>query len=461
MKVLIIDDEINIHKTTSIALRTMGHEPYSAYSGSQSLSKLDENRIDVVFLDLRLGSENGLEVYDRIRAAGHEMPVIIFTGFSSISSAIEATKKGVFDYVLKPFVPEQIRQTLERVGKQIALKSKVVELESQVSEIVPPVLFDSQEKSMQQIYRLAQRAAPSEATVLILGPSGTGKTVLAKQIHSLSPRADKPFVVVHCPSLSKELLESELFGHVKGAFTGAVKDTWGKIDSADGGSIFLDEIGELPMEIQAKLLRFLQERQYERVGETKTRTGNVRILAATNNDLQAEAQDGRFREDLFYRLNVISIHMPPLNERRGDIPKLAQHFLQHHAKQMARPQCRFSEDCLAALARYDWPGNLRELHNVVERCLILCDDGCIEVQDLPPEVQLGSNGDGPNAPLKIGGPFKLEDIEEAHINGVIASAKSYQQAARILGINKTTLYRKRKRKLSLEREHISETEFAI
>lgn len=465
MKVLIVDDEANIHKITSIALKAMGHQPFSAYSGSQSIKKLNENRIDVVFLDLRLGPEDGLEVFDKIRASGHDVPIIIFTAFSSISTAIEATKKGVFDYVLKPFVPEQIRQALDRVGNNIALETRVVELESKVNDNAAPVVFDSDDKSMHDIYRLTERAAPSDATILLLGPSGTGKTVLANRIHSLSKRCEKPFVVVHCPSLSKELLESELFGHVKGAFTGAVKDTWGKIEAADGGTLFLDEIGDLPFEIQAKLLRFLQERQYERVGETQTRNGDVRIIAATNKDLQSEVRSGKFREDLFYRLNVISVEMPALRNRAYDIPTLAKNFLDHHARQQGRPHCAFSAAALTAMTQYDWPGNLRELHNVVERCLILSEDNRIDRDDLPLEIRDGYNGASSTSPkLSIGGEFKLEEIEEAHINGVLASAKSYQRAAEILGINKTTLYRKRKRKPSLDPENESnlvEEEFSV
>lgn len=451
MRVLIVDDEANIHKTTSIALKTMGHETLSAFSGSQAVKKLEDNKIDVIFLDLRLGPENGLEVYDKIRAEGFEMPIIVFTAYSSIATAIEATKKGVFDYVLKPFVPEQIRQALERVDKSISLESKVEELQSEVSDSAPPALFESEDKSMQSIYRLSERAAPSDATVLILGPSGTGKTVLARRIHNLSKRANKPFVVVHCPSLSKELLESELFGHVKGAFTGAVKDTWGKIEAADGGTLFLDEIGDLPLEIQAKLLRFLQERQYERVGETKTRKGNVRIVAATNKDLQNDAQNGRFREDLFYRLNVISIEMPALAKRPQDVQSLAQAFLEHHARRQGRGQCSFSDKTMEAILRYPWPGNLRELHNVIERCLILCDGGVIETTDLPAEISSQSpDNRSSRSSINIGGHFSLEEVEEAHINGVLNTADNYQHAAEILGINKTTLYRKRKRNPELE-----------
>lgn len=451
MKVLIVDDEANIHKTTSMALRAMGHSPFSAYSGSQALKKLDEERMDAVFLDLKLGSENGIEVYDRIRAEGHEVPVLIFTAYSSIESAIEATKKGVFDYVLKPFVPEQIRQALARVQKNVELETKVSVLENQVSSGSPPKLFESQEKGMQAIYRLADRAAPSDATVLLLGPSGTGKTVLAKRIHQKSKRSDRPFVVVHCPSLSKELLESELFGHVKGAFTGAIKDTWGKIEAAEGGTLFLDEIGDLPFEIQAKLLRFLQERQYERVGETKTRSGNVRIIAATNKNLQEEARNGSFREDLFYRLNVISIEMLPLCRRRSDITKLAESFLEHHARHQGSTCKGFSEAAQKAMITYEWPGNLRELHNAIERCLILCSGDYIELQDLPSDIwSKASNEDGTPTNLSIGGYHSLQEIEEAHISGVLASTENYQQAAEILGINKTTLYRKRKRSPELE-----------
>lgn len=453
MKVLIVDDEANIHRTTAIALEAMGHKPFSAFTGSQALKKLGENKIDTVFLDLRLSNESGLEVYDKIRAEGHKLPIIIFTAYSSIETAIEATRKGVFDYVLKPFVPEQIRQALEKVGKTLSLETKVDELETVVAEVSSPSLFESKDKSMQAIYRLTERAAPSDATVLLLGPSGTGKTVLARRIHNLSQRSSKPFVVVHCPSLSKELLESELFGHVKGSFTGAIKDTWGKIEAADGGTLFLDEIGDLPFEIQAKLLRFLQERQYERVGETKTHTSNVRIVAATNKDLQTEATEGKFREDLFYRLNVISVQVPALKNRPTDVADLAQHFLDHQCRKHGKSECRFSEEAIGAISRYYWPGNLRELNNVVERCFILSQGNEIGIDELPIEVSQSNRdfkGTKNASNLSLGGFFTLKEIEDAHINGVLAATDSYQEAADILDINKTTLYRKRKRDPELE-----------
>lgn len=443
MNILIVDDETNIQKLTSVALETMGHKPYSAYNGNQALKKLQSERIDAIFLDLRLGEESGLDVFERIRAEGSEQPVIMFTAYSSIETAVEATRKGVFDYVPKPFVPEQIRQALNKLETTLSLKSRVEQLESQVEEKASAITFESSEPLVQQTYAIADKAARSDATILILGPSGTGKSVLAQRIHEHSSRSKKTLVTVHCPSLSKELLESELFGHIKGAFTGAVKETWGKVAAADQGTLFLDEIGDLPMEIQAKLLRLLQERAYERVGEVKTRKADVRIVAATNKDLQEEVRAGKFREDLYYRLNVISLVMPSLSERQDDILSISERYLEFYSRKLGKPPMKLSEDAQREFLRYPWPGNLRELSNVLERSVILATGDTVDPSCLPNVFH--QNAEGKNGGIKPGSMVSIDELEQEHILKILDKVNSLDKAASILGIDTTTLYRKRKK----------------
>jgi NtrC-family two-component system response regulator AlgB len=293
------------------------------------------------------------------------------------------------------------------------------------------------------------RASKSPASVLILGESGTGKSVAARAVHVRSHLADKPFVTVSCPSLSKELLESHLFGHVRGSFTGAIKDTWGKVKAADGGTLFLDEIGDLPLEIQPKLLRLLQEREYERVGETVTRRAEVRIVAATNRDLKKRVEEGAFREDLFYRLNVITVEMPPLRSRPRDVLRFAEHYLDFCARQCARAVHGFTPAAEEILRRYGWPGNLRELRNAVERSVILSSGERIDAADLPLEVRMRAGADGGDADPKIGAMMSLDRLEELHIRRVLEQTASMAEASDVLGIDQATLYRKR-RKLGLK-----------
>ncbi len=350
----------------------------------------------MALLDLRLAQEQGLDLLPRLLRLAPGLHVVIVTAYATIETAVEAMRRGAFDYLPKPFTPDQLRVILDRIAHLRRLQSQVDELEEQVRSVVPEVDLRTSAPKMRATLDVAFKTAASEASILLRGESGTGKGVLARAIHARSPRSANPFVTLHCPSLSAELLESELFGHVEGAFTGAVRDTVGKVAAAEGGTLFLDEIGDLPLALQPKLLRLLQERCYERVGESQTRAGNVRILAATNHNLEAEIAAGSFREDLYYRLNVIEVTVPPLHDRPSDILPLAEHLLRFFAKQNAKTISGFAEAVRDALLRYSWPGNIRELRNAIERGVILAAGPVVKLTDLP--LQIGNlNQPGPAA----------------------------------------------------------------
>ncbi len=444
MRVLIIDDEASIRKTTTVALEGMGHETASAENSATALKHLEAAHFDVAFLDLRLNTESGLELLPKLLKINPHLDVVVFTAFASIANAVEAMSAGAVDYIPKPFTPDQIRQVLEKIRKQRKLEGRLAELEYRLNSDAPTTDLTTAEPAMQKVVEVALKAASTPATIMITGESGTGKTVLARSIHENSPQRENAFVTISCPSLSRELLASELFGHVKGAFTGATNETWGKVSLADGGTLFLDEIGDLPLEIQPKLLRLLQEKEYERVGETRTRKANVRVIAATNRNLEEAVADGRFREDLFYRLNVISLRLPSLRERPADLQKMATNYLCFFAKQCGKQITGFSDTAARAIQDYRWPGNLRELRNVVERAAILASGKEIEPADLPENLMRAPiNGDG--AVPQVGARISLEELENQHLQQVIAKTSSMEEAAQILGIDPATLYRKRKK----------------
>lgn len=453
MDILIVDDEKSIRLTTSLALEADGHHVETAEDGPSALRLIQQRNYDMVLLDLRLGDEDGLEILKQMLGLKPNQLVTIFTAYASLATAVKAIQIGGFEYLEKPFTPDQLRTILIRAGKALQtheevarLKETVHELKSEVNDSSPACKFLSDDPRTRAEFDVLFRSAATSASILILGESGTGKSVIAREIHERSHLRDKPFITVSCPSLSKELLESVLFGHMKGSFTGAIKDTWGKVHAAEGGTLFLDEIGELPMEIQPKLLRLLQEREYERIGENKVREANVRVIAATNRDIPASIASGEFREDLYYRLNVISVTIPPLRERPQDLVRFANDYLGFFANQLGRRIDGFSEGANAALRRHSWPGNLRELRNSIERAAILCRGRKIEAEDMPGpsygEVVQGHNGSGV---LGIGGEHSLEEIELAHMARVLDWAPSLHDAAAVLGIDKATLYRKRKR----------------
>jgi NtrC-family two-component system response regulator AlgB len=373
------------------------------------------------------------------------LAVIVITAYSSIETAVLAIQRGAFDYLAKPFKPAQITQLLERVARTRQMETRISDLEGRIAKPgMDAELGASAEAKMQRLLEIAKKTASSDATVLLLGESGTGKSVLARQMHLWSARAQEPFVTVSCPSLSRDLLESELFGHMKGAFTGAVATTWGKVAAADRGTLFLDEIGELPLEIQPKLLRLLQEREYERVGEAKIRMADVRVIAATNRNLKDAVARGTFREDLLYRLDVISLELPPLRERPGDIMSISEALLRQLAPRSAGAVKGFSERARQAMGRYSWPGNIRELRNMIERATILAVGEEIDLSDLP-----ASLSESPAETPALGGSYSIEEIEAEHIRRVLTRSKNLQQAAAILKLDPTTLLRKRK-SLNLE-----------
>lgn len=451
MDILIIDDDPSIRSSTQMAVEAEGHYVECADSLVAARLRLKEEKWDLIFLDVRLGDEDGLTFIKEILEKRPEQLVVIFTAYSSVAVAIKATQAGAFDYLEKPFTPDRVRGILLKAEKALttnreitSLKTTVKELKTQVDRSGPQPRFDSDDPTMRETLDTIFRAAASPASILILGESGTGKSVIARTIHENSPLANKPFVTVSCPSLSKELLESELFGHVRGSFTGAVKDSWGKVHAADGGTLFLDEIGELPMEIQPKLLRLLQEREYERLGENKPRIANVRIVAATNRDLKASIAAGEFREDLFYRINVISVEMPPLRARNKDLMKFALDYLKYFSSQIGREITGFSPQALDRIQTYQWPGNLRELRNSIERATILCRGNEIEHTDLPSGNASASSTETTNM-IVPGADVTLEQLEEAHISLIVERTKNLQDAAAMLGIDKATLYRKRKK----------------
>jgi NtrC-family two-component system response regulator AlgB len=438
MRILIVDDEPSIRRTTRVAVESAGHSAAEAPNAARALKLAEDEGYDAVFLDFKLGADDGMTLLDKLMKLRPPPAVILFTAYANIATAVEAMRRGAFDFIPKPFTPDQIRSVLAKVAKAHSLERRLQALENDLESGSPPVDLESAEPAMARALQVAFRAAETPANILVLGPSGTGKSVLAREIHKRSTRREAAFVTVNCPSLSRELLESELFGHARGSFTGAVAETAGKVAAADGGTLFLDEIGELPLEIQPKLLRLLQEREYERVGEAVPRRADVRVVAASNRDLGAEVKLGRFREDLFYRLNVIALTLPGLRERPADLARLAEGTRKYFALRAGKGQIAFSPAVSEAFARYPWPGNLRELRNVIERAVILAPGDTIELADLPEEFSAATKPS-----FAVGARVTLEELEAEHIRRILAVSRNLDEAARTLGIDPATLYRKR------------------
>ncbi len=440
-RLLIVDDERNIRRSLVTFFESLGHTVRAAESGPQAIAALTETQFDLVLTDYRMAEMSGLELLREIKKRAPESLVILMTAFATVENAVEAMKSGAYDYVTKPFSLEQIQHTVDR-----ALQVRVLQAENRAlrSAIDEAPLLDSHSPAMRRLLETAQQAASSDATILLTGESGTGKNMIARQIHRWSRRHDKPFVVVNCTTLSEELLESELFGHVRGAFTGAVKDKPGRLEAANGGTVFLDEIADLTPTLQTKFLRFLQDQNFERVGGEHTIHVDARIIAASNRDLESEVGAHRFREDLYYRLNVITLRVPPLRERRQDILPLAEWLLNVASLRNGRPGLALSSGAITALANYRWPGNVRELRNAIERGTVLMRGETIAPDDLPDSLFHDST-DRPAATPAATRSASLDEVERDHIARVLAASATLEEAADTLGINVTTLWRKRRR----------------
>jgi NtrC-family two-component system response regulator AlgB len=437
--VLIVDDEKNIRTTLSMCLESIGYEVTAVGSVELALAAVSRQKFDLAFLDLRLGEKNGLDLLPRLLAENPNLAVVMITAYGTFDTAVEAIKRGAVDFLPKPFTPEQVRHVVAKEAERRTHLRRLAEMSQELQEAVPEVDLETESAAMRAALEVISRAASSDVSVLLRGENGTGKGVLARLLHSQSPRSNAPFVTVNCPTLSEELLASELFGHAKGAFTGAVRDQAGRVEAAEGGTLFLDEVAEISPALQAKLLRFLQEKCYERIGENRTRHADVRIVAATNRNLEDDVKAGRFREDLLYRLNVVEVHVPALRERREDILRLAHNFLSFFARTAGRHLPELSKAAEDVLLSYVWPGNVRELRNTMERALILWPARRIEPQAFP-ERMMSQAPAGPH----LGGDFTLAQLERDHVLHVLARASSNEEAARILGIDTSTLWRKRK-----------------
>ncbi|MCX7983406.1 MAG: sigma-54 dependent transcriptional regulator [Bacteroidetes bacterium] len=432
ISILVVDDEKNILNMVGLCMQALGVDVTLCDKPQEVLQYLKTNHFDIAFVDLKMAPLDGLEVLQEIKRFSPETTVVIMTAHGTIDTAVKAMKLGAADYLQKPFNFEELKLFTEKVIEHHMLCHEVRELREQLAVLTPQANIVTRNKVMLEQLDLAARVADSTLSVLIEGESGTGKELFAHYIHNKSSRADKPFIKVNCAAIPEQLLESELFGHTKGAFTGALKDRIGRFELAHGGTIFLDEIGELSPLIQSKLLRVLQSKEFERIGENTTRKVDVRVISATNRNLDEALKENTFREDLFFRLNAIRIKLPPLRERPDDIPLLIHHFIQ---KFSPGHTVKLSPEADKALKHYHWPGNVRELENTIERAIILAGNGTIELHHLPEEIRS----------TQVPSALSLEEVEKIHIKKVLQIANDFDEAARLLGIDRKTLLNKRKK----------------
>ncbi len=441
--VLIVDDERIARENLEYVIKKEGHRVVAVDSGIQALRELERQPFDLVLTDLKMERVDGMEVLERCKELHPDAEVIMITGYATVSTAVEAMKLGAYHYLPKPFKLDEVRHLVRNALERRSLRREVTELRRQVDDQKRRPLLIGKSPKMQALQRMIEQIAPADCSVLILGETGTGKELVAKAIHQLSPRAENRFMAINCGAFSEELLANELFGHEKEAFTGARGVKRGLLEAASGGTVFLDEIGDMPPSMQVKLLRVLQEKQLIRVGGTDEVPVDLRVLAATNKDLQKEVRANRFRQDLFYRLNVVTLHVPPLSERKDDIPLLCRHFLEKHARNQGKTVDEISNDVLEVLVNYAFPGNVRELENIIERAVALAQGPIIQLQHLPADLQ--------QLTLRIQRPahrefMTLEEAEKEYILWVLKKVQwNKTRAAEILGIDRVSLWRKLKR----------------
>jgi two-component system NtrC family response regulator len=438
--ILIVDDEDAQRSILKGYLEKKGYKIYSASSGTEGIKAVQNNLIDIVLSDFKMPDKTGLEVLEEVKKINPEISFVILTAYGTIEDAVKAMRLGAFDYISKPVDLDELDLMIERIIEHNNLKSEIQILKNQLKEKFKIDSFISHSAKMEEVLSVAARAADSKATILISGESGTGKEVLAKSIHYVSPRKEKAFVAVNIPALPETLLESELFGHEKGAFTGADKAKKGRFELADGGTIFLDEIGDIPINLQVKLLRVLQEHQIERVGSTENINIDVRIIAATHQNLEEKIKDGSFREDLYYRLNIVSLHIPPLRERKEDILPLIEYFTEKYSKENNRKKLTLSKEAVDSLIKYNFPGNVRELENIIERAVVLCRSEAITLNDLPNVVK-GFMAEKEIPQIEAGSLIEqVEELERKLIFDALSSANGNQsQAGRMLGLTERNL----------------------
>lgn len=447
--VLVVDDEKNYLLVMEALLAGAGYEVLTAEGGEEALEIVRRNDLDLIITDMKMPRLSGIELMEQIKKVYPDLPVIMMTAYGTVEKAVEAMKKGAFDYILKPFKNEEMLLT---VAKALELRHLLTENRRLKQDLEQRYRFENiigNSKAMQSIFAMVEKVAQTRATVLISGESGTGKELIARAIHFRSPRSQGPFISVNCGALTETLLESELFGHEKGAFTHALAMRKGRFELAEGGTLFLDEVAEMSPALQVKLLRVLQEMEFERVGGTKTIRVDVRVVAASNRELQAEVEAGNFREDLFYRLNVVHLQMPPLRQRREDIPLLVMHFIQKYAAANQKGDIKLDPAVMKILLNYSWPGNVRELENVIERAVILCSQNTITPQDLPPQIAASPKAEldiDQLVPTHIPLPEALDKIEELMIRRALHQSGYVQvRAAELLGITKSLLQYKLKK----------------
>lgn len=441
-KILVVDDEEDILKVLKFILEKEGFFVDTAVNGQEALSQLEKRHYDIVLTDLRMPGMDGIELIERIKTISPDTDVVIMTAYASIDSAVTAIRKGAADYIVKPFLNEDVKMRLKRILQHRLLQREVEVLKQQLSQKIKGDFFWGSSPQMQEILKILEKVTPTKAPILILGESGTGKGVLAELIHYNSPRSDKPFISINCSAIPENLLESELFGYKKGAFTGAVSDKKGLIELAHMGTLFLDEIGDMPLNLQAKLLKFLESGEFIPLGDTHKKQVDVRIIAATNKNIQELIQQGLFREDLYFRLNLVEIKIPPLRERKEDIPALIYYFIEKLSKEYGKEIKGVTNEALLVLTNYNWPGNIRELKNIIERAIILATGPYITLNEIPERIK------GTQKKEKVKKSLK-DALEEFEKNLLMNTLKEYnynkEEVAEVLGIDLATLYRKLKK----------------